>query len=119
MSNKLVSTIFSLSFIFILINACTTDKLPEPSTDGCDSTLTYNNQIQDIIDGSCAIPGCHTSDGLAPGNYETYASTLSNLESGLIKTRVVDLRDMPIAPGEISDENFEKLKCWLELGFPE
>ncbi len=119
MNKNLFKSVFFLSLFFLLVNACTKDKLSEPITDECDSTLSYTSEIKNIIDGSCAISGCHASDGFAPGNFESYASMLSSLESGLIKTRVVDLRNMPIAPGEISAENFEKIKCWLESGFPE
>ncbi|MEM8907948.1 MAG: hypothetical protein AAGD05_08900 [Bacteroidota bacterium] len=103
----------------VLTWSCSSDKLPEPEVGGCDPALAYNGAIKAIIDNSCAFSGCHVAGGDGPGDYTTYAGLLGNLENESIKTRVIDQRDMPIAPGEISPEDLELVRCWLLAGFPE
>lgn len=119
---KQFTLVFTALFILsslLLFAACASDKLPEPQTDGCDPALTYDGAIKTIVDNSCAFTGCHVAGGDGPGNFSDYAGMLGSLENDAIKTRVVDQRDMPIAPGEISTEDFESIRCWLLAGFPE
>jgi len=98
--------------------ACSNDKLPEPEIDSC-GEITYTDQLATIINNSCAFTGCHVSGSNAPGDFSNYASMLSRLESGLIKDRVITQGNMPIAPGELSAEDLELFKCWIEKDFPE
>ena len=106
------------SFV-VLLGACTSDKLPEPQVGDCDPTLAYNGLIKPIIDNSCALSGCHVAGGDGPGNYSTYAGMQGALGNGSIESRVVVQRDMPLFPGELTEEEFDAIKCWLQAGFPE
>ncbi|MEL7123194.1 MAG: hypothetical protein AAFO07_27340 [Bacteroidota bacterium] len=114
-----------------LLTYCTNDELPAPdpaASDECDNiSATYDTNIKPIIDNSCAYSGCHL--GSAPGRYDTYEGMLPNLQNGLILQRVITLRDDPNVgmppnyapsnrPQDLSDEDFQLIKCWLENGFP-
>ncbi len=112
--------------VLIFIAACNFDKLPEPTVSSVCETLmpVYDGQIEAIIEESCAYSGCHEG-GAAIGDYTTYQSMLSTLESGNIATRVLNLRDMPPSyapdgkPKTLPDDELELIECWLANGFPE
>ena len=76
MNIKLLSLALILGFVFV---ACGDDD-PEP--EACDSPdITYTNGAKAILDGSCAVAGCHTDAALAGMfSLEGYAQA-SSLES--------------------------------------
>ncbi len=122
MSRRLIgiSLVMALLGLMITSNACSNDKLPEPMPPECGTDpIIYDNQIEPIITASCALIGCHDGSGAAPGDFTTYASTLSRLDNGKIKERVIDKMDMPVAPITITTAEFDLIKCWLEAGHPE
>jgi hypothetical protein len=118
--------------IVLVAAACTADELPGP--DGCEPGIaTYERNIKAIIEASCAYSGCHDggSPGV-PGDYRTYQGMRLFLNSGTVRTRVIDLRDNPalgMPPNrsvysqsrkdELTPEEFELMRCWLNNGFPE
>jgi hypothetical protein len=124
---------FSLLFLFygalLIISSCTSDVLPEPAVLACDGeTPTYENTVREIIERTCAYSGCHL--GGAPGVYDSYEGLLSDLESGLFRQRVIDVRDDPSAgmppnyapedrAEDLTDEELMIISCWLDAGFPE
>ena len=111
-------------FGFVAFQSCDFDNLPEPTTGGCESgSITYNEQIQAILETNCAYTGCHLS-GFPNGDFSAYNDDLVNfLENADFKERVIDLRDMPpeyaTGPTELSEEDILSLKCWIEDGHPE
>ncbi|MEO1436708.1 MAG: hypothetical protein AAFV80_14305 [Bacteroidota bacterium] len=121
-----------LFVIFLPFSACNTDKLPAPTEpSACDSLeVSYNLNIKPIIDASCAYAGCHVA-GFPPGDWSSYDNMLPVLENGELERRVVTLRfdpangmppDIFVASptlADLSDEDFELVRCWLEKGFPE
>lgn len=109
--------------------ACTNDQLPEPMLLAvCDTLPTsYESNVKDIIDRTCAYSGCHVDASI--GNYLTYEGMLSRLQDGVIRSRVISLRSDPnkgmppvYAPGERAKEltqyELEIMQCWLDAGFP-
>jgi hypothetical protein len=126
------------TFLFALVAAalqfnsgCTADKLAEPTVAGtCTDTIpAYDPQIRQIIEESCAYSGCHL-DGSAPGVYDSYQGLLPNIESGLFRTRVLQLRDDPNQgmppdyapqgrPKDLTPEQLDLIECWLDSGHPE
>lgn len=108
-----------LFFIVLFIFACRSDKLPEPTPSDCPTIPTYNDQVKEIVDASCAIQFCHDNSGSAPGNFLTYVGMQSRLENGVVEDRVFITADMPFAPGELSAEDKAVLRCWLDNGAPE
>ena len=115
-------TIFLILLIGATLSSCTKDKIPviDPTTEpDCDPEINYDNTMQAIINGSCALPNCHVSGGGAPGVFTSYEGILSRLDNGQVEDEVVVRRNMPFAPGELSEEEFDLFKCWLEAGHPE
>jgi len=123
------ATIALLPLLFLFISSCTTDELPEPDpTDCAGPTPTYDVEIRPIIEASCAYSGCHL--GGAPGVYNSYANLLPDLESGMIRERVINLAADPNSgmrpnyapadrPQDLTEEQLILFDCWLQGGFPE
>lgn len=106
-----------------MLAACSKDET------GC--TTTYEEHIKPIIDNSCAYSGCHSGADASewvPENsidYTNYEGILANLESGLFTARVLTVKNMPPdqfippdKPTELSEEELELIKCWVESGYP-
>ena len=100
--------------------ACVNDKLPEPMPAECDPIPVYDLEVKPIVESNCSTPSCHDGSGNAPRNYTTYQGMLSTLENGSISDRVLVTLDMPpsYASFQMSAEDLEVLRCWLENGFP-
>ena len=115
---------FSLILLLPLIlfySACSFDTLPEP--EGCDLVdATYDDGMQEIVDRYCSYPGCH-NQGSSWGDFTTYEGMIGLLESGKIRERAIDNRDMPNGDAidslqELSVADYELLRCWIENGYP-
>ena len=119
----------ALSFLALLLAvACTSDELPQPMETACDTeVLTYETDIRPIIEQTCAYSGCHL--GGAPGVYNSYEGLLSDLNSGLFRTRVVQQMDNPNVgmppdyapdgrPKDLTERQLRMITCWLEAGHP-
>ena len=114
--------IFSFCLLVAILSACTSDKLSlidEPMEPDCNPEINFNNTIQAIVNNSCALPGCHVSGGNAPGVFTSYEGMLGQLDNGQVEDEVIVQRDMPRAPGVLTEEEFDLFKCWLEAGHPE
>ncbi|MCO6492414.1 MAG: hypothetical protein J5I98_28615 [Phaeodactylibacter sp.] len=132
MKNNLIPGSLML-VLFLLWSACDYNKLPEPEPpEFCDTVeVTYDNQIKDIIDNSCAYSGCHDgSGGIGPFNFTTYAG-LSNVFPSM-RFRVVELKGNPsqgMPPNssvypqsqkdDLTEEELELFECWIDANFPE
>ncbi len=121
---------FALVALFSLLAfaQCSSDMLPEPMTpEICETvTVTYDDQIKDIIANSCAYGGaCHPA--IAP-SFVDY-DNVKQFESK-IRSRVIDMKDDPIngmppsslvpngQPLELSEEELNLFICWLDAGAP-
>lgn len=113
----------------LIMSGCTSDELEPPAVDDC-STIdaTYDLNIKEIVDRSCAYSGCHLDS--APGNFTTYDGMLQRLNNGLIRQRVITLAADPNSgmppnyapadrPLDLTPEELELFRCWLDNGFPE
>jgi len=112
--------------------ACTSDQLVDPNipVDVCADPVTYDGQIEAIITTYCALSGCHVSGGDGPGDYSTYEGMSPFLNAASFENVVVDLKDDPISgmppdwdanpgPKDLTDEDFDLVKCWIEQSYPE
>lgn len=118
---KLVSLTLITFFFILLLGNCTRDQIMEIESD-CGEVVTYENQIKPIIDNACAYSGCHA--GGAPGNYVSYQEIKKYIGNDRIERRVLINRDMPpiystLGPTELSDQELELFKCWIQSGYPE
>jgi hypothetical protein len=118
------------SCMLICMQSCTADELPEPApTADCGQLeVTYDLNIKELIDRSCAYSGCHLD--VAPGRYNSYEGMLGNLKNGRFEQRVLTLRADPILgmppnnapegrPKDLTKEELDLIRCWLGKGFPE
>jgi len=135
MKNNSVISLFLLLVSFSVYNiSCTSDKLPQPSVgEECDNfNATYDGDIKPIVDATCALVGCHVTGGGAPGIFETYEglSEFANDAPNGLRDRVIVLVDDPNngmppdwdtnpGPSDLTDEQFEIFKCWVDSGYPE
>ena len=76
----------------------------------CDgSTPTYNSFVKSIVDSKCV--SCH-------GSYSTYQGLSSITTNGEFEKEVLINQSMPEG-GSLSQDDLNKLQCWVENGFPE
>lgn len=115
-----------LSFI-----ACNSDMV-QP-VEGCDVIVaTYDTNVKEIIDLTCAYSGCHNGGGSAPGNYSSYAGLTNVIQNGNFVSRVIDAQSNPsigmppnkeIYPNsqqdDLSPDQMEIIQCWIDSGFEE
>ncbi len=135
MKNKLILLNFVLLTFFAIYNiSCTADKLPEPMAgiECNDHNATYDGDVKAIIDATCALVGCHVTGGGAPGVFEDFAglADYTNNDPNGFRDRVIVLVDDPDSgmppdwdtnpgPKDLTAEQFEIFKCWVDSGFPE
>jgi hypothetical protein len=82
----------------------------------CDgSAPTYVSDVQAIITANCN--GCHGS-GSSHGDFSTYAGLSTVTTNGKFQQKVLDDQSMPTS-GPLNSSDLDKLKCWVENGFPE
>ena len=121
----------SLLICSLFIMSCASDVV-EPA-ESCDIIVaTYDTNVKDIIDQTCAYSGCHDgSGGIGPGNYNSYDGLLFDLENGSLGARVLTQKNNPslgmppdksVYPQSQQDSlstiQLEILTCWLQAGFP-
>lgn len=116
-------------FTLLLLGACATDQLPEPQMADCAMVNpTYNADVKQIIDESCAYSGCHLDS--SPGRFDSYSGLLPYLEDNTFRQRVLIERGDPTTgmppnyspssrPQDLTEEQLMIIECWLDAGFPE
>ncbi len=94
----------------VVIASCKKDsgKLT-PSCDGAHPT--YQSQIKSIIDSRCATSNCHP-------NYNTYEGLLPALQGGDFRREVLVNQTMPQG-SSLTQDQINKIQCWVNDGFPE
>lgn len=118
---KLVSGIIFMALIITIYSSCTRDQVIEVESE-CQEEVTYNDQIDDIFNRSCAYVGCHA--GSAPGNFTSFSGISDYTGGDALERRVVINRDMPPdyatgGPTSLTDEELELFTCWIQAGYPE
>lgn len=97
----------------IAIVSCKKKNNFTPTCDG--SAPTYNSYVSGIISSKCL--SCHGA-GSSDGDYSTYAKLSTITTNGKFEEEVLTKQSMPQS-GSISEADLNKLKCWVENGFPE
>lgn len=85
----------------------------------CDTVIpTYDNQVQPIINASCATAtGCHITG--TDGNgipYTSFADIKAKVDNGSFETKVLGDKSMPAGGGSLTDDELEILQCWIDKG---
>ncbi len=118
---------FFFLFILLILNSCTSDKLPEPSD--CDVLPTYEVHIKPIIDNNCTYSCCHDGQGgnCGPGDMRSFQGLEEYLLNGEFENRVIFLAEdstegMPpyyvedpiTQPDSLTPAQLELIRCWIE-----
>jgi hypothetical protein len=112
-----------IAFIIMLIFvACSNDEkviiTNDDDLEACDTTIRFSD-IQPIINNNCGSAGCHGA-GAGSRALVTYNDLSTSINSGNFENRVLSpTADMPLGRDWDNLENRQKLKCWIENGFPE
>lgn len=102
-----------LTFSSLLLGSCTFENA-KPMTAECLVPVSYSTDIDTIISVKCG--GCHGT-GSSDGNLTDYAVLKTKVESGVFYTRVLGAgKDMPLGGPALPEDEFRKLKCWVEQG---
>ena len=79
----------------------------------------YSSDIAPVITAKCALPGCHVA-GSSFGDFSAYAELKQRADNGRIQRNVFELKKMPPSTqAQLTDEEKDKLKCWLDNGAPQ
>ena len=106
-----------LTSFFILIFACSKDKKVSGIT--CDgSNLAYNTGVSDIINSNCNSSGCHNS-GSQHGSFTSFSGLQGVIASGAFNSQVLIDQAMPQGSATLTKSQLDKLKCWVDNGYPE
>ena len=108
-----------MAFLLILaLISCNYDSIviEEPE---CSDIITYEEGIRDIINFSCATVGCHVAGVPGTGDFSDYQSMKSYLTSGLFKNRIFDGSMPPTGSPQLTDQELESIRCWIEADYPE
>jgi hypothetical protein len=93
----------------LLVSAATIGckKTQKVSCDG--SAPTYESFVKNLVNTKCV--SCH-------GSYSSYQGLSSITSSGLFEKEVLINQTMPEG-GSLSQDELNKLQCWVDNGFPE
>lgn len=116
---------FVLMGLFIV--SCGDDEDPVDVIDPveCDTTdITYTSGASSIIDGSCALAGCHgegTSSTFPMSNFEetSAAAGFGRIIGAINHTDGFLPMPYPAGSDKLSDCDIDKLTAWINDGAPE
>ena len=99
------------------------DPMVDPMEETCETdNLTYTNGIADIVNGSCAVAGCHVAGTAAPFAMSNYDETFAAVGFGRILGTInheEGFSPMPPSGVKLDDCTIEKLTVWINAGAPE
>jgi hypothetical protein len=87
----------------------------------CDTSNTaFEETIQPIIQGNCALPGCHVAAGMGTGDFTTYAGFLAQVSNGAVSQAIQHTGNVsPMPPsGKLTDCDIKKILLWVDAGAP-
>lgn len=84
------------------------------ATQECTTTVLYESDVRLLIQNNCALAGCHTAGGTPP--------ELTSFE--LVHARAADILHMtqslqmppPSSGRSLSQEEIDRIACWVEQG---
>lgn len=77
--------------------------------------ISFESDVNPIIQQSCAISGCHTSENQVRVNLENYTGVISTIENGSFQSYTFDNLSMPPA-SPLDACTIELLKNWINNG---
>jgi hypothetical protein len=85
----------------------------------CDTTnVTYANTIDPIIQGKCAIPGCHVLHGDGTGDFTNFGQFSQLVASGRVLRSIKHLPNGIAMPpsGALRACEIRKIEIWIAAG---
>lgn len=85
----------------------------------CDTAnVTYANTIDPIIQGKCAIPGCHVSNGDGTGDFTNFNQFSQLVANGRVLRSVKRLPEGIAMPpsGALRDCEIRQIELWIAAG---
>ena len=113
--NKLFTFCVFILIAGLAIQSCTYRK--DDSVKPCGDFISYRLHVKPIVNLKCAFSGCHVQ-GFLPGDFKQDSVFFQKATEGKIFKYVFELQIMP-AVGELTSDEKQKLKCWLDAGAPE
>jgi len=109
-------SLISLSIVFATFMLFVTCKKNEFKNLDC-STIDskYSTSIAGIISGSCTTSGCH--NGSSSFDLKTYNQVKPYIDNGKFNDEVINKKSMPKGKS-LSQDELNKIKCWLDQGGP-
>ncbi len=107
-------SILTLIVIGIIIAACKKDEFKDLDCSTIDSK--YSTSISGIISSKCNTSGCHNA-GSSKGDFTSYAKVKPYVDNGSFNKEVIVNKSMPKGTSLSQDER-NKIKCWLDAGGP-
>lgn len=117
-------TIISLSAIALSIfaisihSSCYKDNKASmyPSTAACDTnTVTWANDIQPLVNNSCATSGCHDASGAGGYALNTYAGVKTMVDKQRFIAVMVN-GTMPKGGATMDACSINKVRAWINRG---
>lgn len=104
----------SLMVFLVLGSACR----HEPAQP--ESLCSYSRHIRPIIETKCAISShCH-GDSSTVANFRIFSELKARADNGGIRLRIFEVPVMPPSSfTQLTEEEKNKLKCWLDNGAPQ
>lgn len=110
-----------LSCILLLAaSGCYKDNKEDMYPGGvCDTaSITYVKDIQALVNGSCAIAGCHDAAGAGGYSLNTFTGVKAIADNGRFLSVIVS-GSMPKNAAKLDDCSISKVRRWINLGTPE
>ncbi|MBL7952102.1 MAG: hypothetical protein JNM62_10310 [Flavobacteriales bacterium] len=85
----------------------------------CDTTnVTYSGTVDAIIQGKCAIPGCHVSGGNGTGDFTSFSALSQQVANGRVLRSIKrDPAGIPMPPsGGLRDCEVRQIELWIAAG---
>lgn len=103
--------------------ACEKDDPSTITYDCTNLTPTYTNAIKAIMDNNCLGSGCHNSNNRAAGiDLSTYSAVSGEADKARFRGSIEHLAgysNMPRNRSKLSEEDLQKIYCWIESGKPQ
>jgi len=100
----------------VALSSCEKDKVSVSVV--CDSEMSYQSDIQPLLQMNCAVTGCHTSPNPAGGfDWTSLAVVQSNSQKMLDAMRhSPGITAMPFLGTKLQDSLINKFECWVVQG---
>jgi mono/diheme cytochrome c family protein len=119
---KIVITSFTIAALFAACKSTKETSVAVVEKVDCStySGLTYSKDIKTIIETNCAK--CHNKNNKAGFNFLTLESVKKGVSNGELLGTIKHQKGypkMPIGAPKLSQDDINKIECWINSGMPE